>query len=199
MQVNIALDKENVSQAQTIRKVWYPYTTGRQTRDAFIFNECIDRFDGDPEDLLKIVEREEGGVTVTVQRMLTIKVDSNNRLRTLATSIGKSIAATYRALIAYTIEKIGDQNNESNEKREVGVSQLAIEKLLQLDRELACCEKTLKEIKVLLKEDIEAYTDDNRAFELLSDRDRSDILESMLPNMSLMERADFLDNYNDDN
>ena len=161
MQINITLDANSVNQAQMIRKAWYPYTTGRQTRDAFIFNECIDRFDGYPEDLLKIVEREEGGVTV--QRMLTINVDSNNRLRTLASSIDQSLDATYRALIAYTIEKIGDQNNESNEKK-----------------------------------DLDAYMDDNRGFELLSDKERNDIFESMLPNMSLLERAEFFEDYNDE-
>ena len=51
---------------------------------------------------------------------------------------------------------------------------------------------------MLLKEDIDAYTDDNRGFELLSDKERNDILESMLPNMSLIERSDFLENYNDE-
>lgn len=113
MQINVALDENNVNQAKTIREAWYPNTTVRQTRDAFIFNDALDRFGGKAEDLLPIIEKEDG--KSTVQRMLTIKADSNERLKTIAASIEKSIAATYRAIISYTIGSLGDVAIETKE------------------------------------------------------------------------------------
>ena len=49
MQINVALENNSYEQAEIIRKKWYKTTTAQQTRDAFIFNECVDRFSGEPE------------------------------------------------------------------------------------------------------------------------------------------------------
>ena len=46
MQINVALENNSDEQAEIIRKKWYKTTTAQQTRDAFIFNECVDRFSG---------------------------------------------------------------------------------------------------------------------------------------------------------
>ncbi len=147
MQINIALEKNNDEQAATIREAWYPNTTSRQTRDAFIFNNCIDRYKGKPEDLFPIIERDEGNATV--QRMLTIKNESNERLKTIALAINKSIAATYRAIIAYTIENLDVTESEEKATEPVGVSQLLMEKVAKLEKQLEACNQTLKEIKEL--------------------------------------------------
>lgn len=152
MQINVALDENNVNQAKTIREAWYPNTTVRQTRDAFIFNDALDRFGGKAEDLLPIIEKEDG--KSTVQRMLTIKADSNERLKTIAASIEKSIAATYRAIISYTIETLGDIATETKEvKTEIGATQLVKEKVLLLEKQLAACNQTMEEIKRILEEE----------------------------------------------
>ena len=74
--------------------------------------------------------------------MLTIKADSNERLKTIAASIEKSIAATYRAIISYTIENLG-----TIAKTEIGATQLVKEKVLLLEKQLAVCNQTMEEIK----------------------------------------------------
>ena len=147
MQINIALEKNNDEQAATIRGAWYPSTTARQTRDAFIFNNCIDRYKGKLEELLPYIERDEG--SITVQRRLTIKNESNERLKTIASAINKPIAATYRAIIAYTLDNLNVAENEEKTTESVGVSQLLIEKVALLEKQLDACNQTLKEIKEL--------------------------------------------------
>ena len=151
MQINVALEENNDKQAKEIREEWYPNTTARQTRDAFIFNDCIDRFAGNPEELLAIIERDGG--KPTVQRMLTIKADSNERLKTIASSIERSITATYRAIITYTIERLGNVDAESTGvKNEIGVIQLVKEKVALLEKQLLACNQTMEDIKKLIEE-----------------------------------------------
>ena len=86
MQINVALENNSDEQAEIIRKKWYKTTTAQQTRDAFIFNECVDRFSGEPEDLIPYIGKDEG--STIVQRRLTIKSESNDRLKTIAAAIG---------------------------------------------------------------------------------------------------------------
>ena len=52
MQINIALTDNNPEQAETLRSQWYPSASSQQIRDSFIFNEVIDRFQGDPVEVL---------------------------------------------------------------------------------------------------------------------------------------------------
>lgn len=148
MQINIALEKNNENQAKLLRDTWYPNTTSRQTRDAFIFNDAIDRFDAKlMEELPAIIERDNG--YETVQRMLTIKQESNKKLEDIAASIGCSKTATYRAIIAYWIDKIdvADRKEKPTESEEI--SQLLIVKVALLEKQLAACTQTLKEIREL--------------------------------------------------
>ncbi len=149
MQINIALSVRNPLQAEEIRRDRYPNTTAKQIRDAFIFNGCIDSFDGNVKDLLPFIEADTG--KETVQRMLTIKQESYNRLKDLAGILNKPIAATYRAVIEYTIHAIREKGIQSNPLKTVGVDRLVIEKVSLLEKQLSDCHNTLKEIYKLME------------------------------------------------
>lgn len=149
MQINIALDQDNESQAKSLRGDWYPNTTSRQTRDAFIFNDAVDRFDAKfMDELPEIIERDSD--KATVQRMLTIKQESNKKLEDIAASIGASKTATYRAIIAYWVDKIGVTEKEEKPAESEEMSQLFV-KVALLEKQLAACNQTLKEIKELME------------------------------------------------
>lgn len=154
MQINVALSENNVEQAAIIRSAFYPNTTAKQTRDAFIFNECIDRYNCSADELLSIIEEDNDK---TQQRMLTIKADSNERLKTIAACIGKSIAATYRAIIKYTIENLSSEKADfskvktDSEAAKVSQFLLVSEKVELLEQQLKACSVTMKEIKKLLE------------------------------------------------
>ena len=149
MQINVALENNSDEQAEIIRKKWYKTTTAQQTRDAFIFNECVDRFSGEPEDLIPYIGKDEG--STIVQRRLTIKSESNDRLKTIAAAINKPLASTYRAIIAYTIDNLPTTEDNENMAEPVGVSQLLMEKIALLEKQMEACNQTLKEIKDLTK------------------------------------------------
>lgn len=149
MQINVALENNSDEQAEIIRKKWYKTTTAQQTRDAFIFNECVDRFSGEPEDLIPYIGKEEG--STIVQRRLTIKSESNDRLKTIAAAINKPLASTYRAIIAYTIDNLPTTEDNDNTAEPVGVSQLLMEKIALLEKQMEACNQTLKEIRELTK------------------------------------------------
>lgn len=152
MQINIALSHNNAAQAEQIRASWYPGSTARQTRDSFVFNTAIDRFKSNPEVLLPIIESEEG--SAVAQRMLTIKAESAERLKTIASAIGKPAAATYRAIIKYTIEHLDNSSTDDDEQNvdlSADVSQLIMEKLGKLEKQLEECNNTRLEIVQLLK------------------------------------------------
>ena len=148
MQINVALENNSDEQAEIIRKKWYKMTTAQQTRDAFIFNECVDRFSGEPEDLIPYIGKDEG--STIVQRRLTIKSESNDRLKTIAAAINKPLASTYRAIIAYTIDNLPATEDEEKTAEPVGVLQLIMEKVAQLEKQMEACNQTLKEIKELI-------------------------------------------------
>lgn len=149
MQINVALENNSDEQAEIIRKKWYKTTTAQQTRDAFIFNECVDRFSGEPENLIPYIGKDEG--STIVQRRLTIKSESNDRLKTIAAAINKPLASTYRAIIAYTIDNLPTTEDNENMAEPVGVSQLLMEKIALLEKQMEACNQTLKEIKELTK------------------------------------------------
>lgn len=149
MQINVALENNSDEQAGIIRKKWYKTTTAQQTRDAFIFNECVDRFSGEPEDLIPYIGKDEG--STIVQRRLTIKSESNDRLKTIAAAINKPLASTYRAIIAYTIDNLTTTEDNETTAEPVGVSQLLMEKIALLEKQMEACNQTLKEIKELTK------------------------------------------------
>jgi len=151
MQINTALDHENENQAKVLRGVWYPNTTSRETRDAFLFNDALDRFDAKfIDELPKIIARDkERAIT---QRMLTIKTTSNKKLEALAASIGASKAATFRSIIAFWVDKVGVIGKEEEKPaKSEETSQLLMVKIALLEKQLTACTQTLKEIKELTK------------------------------------------------
>ena len=142
MQINIFFNKNSAEQAETIRQAWYSTTSSNQTRDAFIFNECIDHFEGDPTELLDYLEEDEENETI--QRKVTIKSQSNEVLKSIAAAINKPVSTTYRAIIAYTIDHLSDTKDKEKTAETAEVSRL-------LKAKIALMEKTLQEIKELIK------------------------------------------------
>lgn len=153
MQINIALNRNNEKQASVLREAWYANTNARETRDSFIFDTAISKFDARlMNELLPIIERDSG--LETVQKMLTIKQDSNKKLENIATALGRTKTATYRAIIAYWIDRIGVIEEkvklDCKERTDESKSQLLIVKVALLEKHLADCSKMLNEIKKLI-------------------------------------------------
>lgn len=146
MQINIKLDKDNVEQAMIYRTIKYPNTTVQQIRDSFIFNECIDNFYSSPSVLISIIDRDKG--KATVNRMITIKPESYERLKTIAEGINRPISATYRAIIALTVENLDKDINIRKPTESEKVLHRIIEKVTQLEQQLGECNKSLEEIKL---------------------------------------------------
>lgn len=149
MQINIFFNKNSAEQAEIIRQAWYSTTSSNQTRDAFIFNECIDHFEGEPEELLNYLEEDEDNETV--QRKVTIKSQSNEVLKNIAAAINKPVSTAYRAIIAYTIDHLPDKKDEDKMAESAGVPQLLKVKISLLEKQIEACNQTLKEIKELTK------------------------------------------------
>ena len=72
-------------------------------------------------------------------------------MKTIAAAINKPLATTYRAIIAYTIDNLPATEYEENTAEPVGVSQLLMEKIALLEKQMDACNQTLKEIKELTK------------------------------------------------
>ena len=151
MQMNLGVDVNNRQQADQLRRTYFPNTSSKQTRDSFIFDQCITSFKDDPKELLPFIEDDEK--TEKVQRMVTLKSETNSRLRTIAGSIGKPIATTFRAIIAYSIAHIDDDFvEEVKPVNNAGVLQLIGEKIELLQTQIDASNRTLDEIKLLLVE-----------------------------------------------
>ena len=152
MQINIALTDNNPEQAETLRSRWYPSASSQQIRDSFIFNEVIDRFQGDPVEVLADCFRNDDD-SRTAQRRITLRQDTNERLRTIASVANKPIAATLRALIAHAVDNlaVGDAKEQVEAQSDAAQLQLLNEKIAQLERQLKVCTKTLEDIKRLAK------------------------------------------------
>lgn len=153
MQINVALSKNNKNQAEMLRKVHYPNTNANQTRDAFIFNQCIDRFADDMQVLEVYLKRD--AELETVQRMVTIKAESYERLQTISKLLHASLAATYRSIIAYSVDRIAGDGPELekltvDESSSILLQQIVKEKIVLLEAQLAECRQTMAEIKELL-------------------------------------------------
>ena len=149
MQINVLVEKNSDEQAQILRERWYPPTSSDRIRDAFIFNDAIDRFQASPVVLLDYIDR--GEETETIQRKVTIRSTSYDRLKTIAAAINKPVTTTYRAIIAYTIDNLPDIEGREKNVEPVGVSQLLVEKIALLERQMMVCNQTLNEIKDLIK------------------------------------------------
>ena len=158
MQINISLDKDNIQQAATLRSAWFQNCTVRQVKDAFIFDQSISRFDAEPSDLLPFFHSGE-----IVQRMITIKAETYQRLKEIAAVLEKPMAATLRAIIAYTIAQLSDNPPKTN--TQISPSTLAVlrEKLLLLEQQAEACNNTIAAIKSLITEE-EAENDITNTF-----------------------------------
>ena len=152
MQINIALTDNHSEQAETLRSQWYPSASSQQIRDSFIFNEVVDRFQGDPVEVLDDYFRNDDD-SRTAQRRITLRQDTNERLRTIASVANKPIAATLRALIAHAIDDlaVGDAKERVGAQADAAQLQLLNEKIAQLEKQLEACSKTLEDIKLLAK------------------------------------------------
>lgn len=152
MQINIALTDNNSEQAEVLRSQWYPSASSQQIRDSFIFNEVIDRFQGDPVEVLADYFRSDDD-SRTAQRRITLRQDTNERLRTIASVTNKPIAATLRALIAHAVDNfaVTDAKKQAEAQTDATQLQLLNEKIAQLEKQLEACTKTLEDIKQLAK------------------------------------------------
>ena len=152
MQINIALTDNNSEQAEILRSQWYPSASSQQIRDSFIFNEVIDRFQGDPVEVLADYFRSDDD-SRTAQRRITLRQDTNERLRTIASVANKPIAATLRALIAHAVDNLSATDAKKQAEAQTDATQLQLlnEKIAQLERQLKACTKTLEDIKQLAK------------------------------------------------
>lgn len=151
MQMNMALQVDHRNQAEQLRRKYFPNTTPKETRDSFIFDFCVASFQADPKELLPFIENDE--ISEKVQRMITLKTSTNARLRTISGSIGKPIAATLRAIIAWSIFHIDDESaQEVKPVSNAGVLQLVCEKIQLMETQEAALQRTLGEIKELLAE-----------------------------------------------
>lgn len=151
MQINVALAKNSHEQAAAIRQAYYPNTTANQTRDAFIFNVCIDQFAEAPEILREYLENDQQ--SETLQRMVTIKAESYSRLKSIAASLDASIASTYRSIIAYTVRKIaGCDVKPKADKAADSIKQILKENVSLLEAQLRECRKTLSALQALIAE-----------------------------------------------
>lgn len=151
MKLNVALDSLNKKQAQQLRTAWYSdNTTANQIRDSYIFQQCVDRFEDDIEALSPYIETDPP--YGTTQRMLTIREGSYKRLETLAAALNTSLAAGFRAIIAYQVAHVKNSVNmaavisENTEK-----TQLLTAKISLLEAQLGACNKTIAEIKALVQ------------------------------------------------
>lgn len=152
MQINIALTDNNSEQAEVLRSQWYPSASSQQIRDSFIFNEVIDRFQGDPVEVLADYFRSDDD-SRTAQRRITLRQDTNERLRTIASVANKPIAATLRALIAHAVDNLAvtDAKKQAEVQTDATQVQLLNEKIAQLEKQLEACTKTLEDIKQLAR------------------------------------------------
>ena len=147
MQINIALTDNNPEQAEILRGQWYPSASSQQIRDSFIFNEVIDRFQGDPVEVLADYFRNDDD-SRTAQRRITLRQDT-----TIASVANKPIAATLRALIAHAVDSLAVDDAKEQVEAQSDATQLQLlnEKIAQLEKQLAACTKTLEDIKRLAK------------------------------------------------
>lgn len=151
MQINVALQSNHRMQADLLRKAYFPNTTSAETRDSFVFSRSIESFQGDMEELLSFIEKDVGGSYV--QRMITMKNETYARLKSLSVSLERPIAATFRAIIAWSVAHIDDDTvGEVKPICNAGTLQLLYEKIQLLETQIETSHKTLDEIKRLLEE-----------------------------------------------
>lgn len=139
MQINIRLPDSFSGYANELRTRYFGSSaTSNQYRDSFVFSQAIDRFEGDPKELLGFVNSEP---ELKNQRMLALKQNTYSKLESISKTLGCSVASAYRAIICYTV-KTKTSNKKSYSDLEVKIS--------LLEKQLADCQETLSQIKECL-------------------------------------------------
>ena len=131
---------------------WDLSASTQQMRDSLIVNEVMDRFQGDPVEVRADYVRSDDDAR-TAQRRITLRQDTNERLRTISSVANKPIAATLRALIAHAVDNLAvtDAKKQAAAQTDTTQLQLLNEKIAQLEKQLEACTKTLEDIKQLAK------------------------------------------------
>ena len=140
MQINIKLPDSFSGYANELRTRYFGSSaTSNQYRDSFVFSQAIDRFEGDPKELLlDFVNLEQD---LKNQKMLALKQNTYSKLESISKTLGCTIASAYRAIICYTVQ------TKTSTKR--SYSDLEV-KISLLEKQLADCQETLSQIKECL-------------------------------------------------
>lgn len=150
MQLNVSLSEQSHEQAKLLRAAYYPGKSPQQIRESYLFSECISNFSDDINVLSPYIDNELP--CSTIQRMLSIKHEALERLQTIAAALNASQAATYRAIIAYSVDHINDsmdkpKNDLENTQKN---AQLLTAKIALLGARLSECNEIMAEIKALM-------------------------------------------------
>ena len=139
MQINIKLSDNFIDYAKELRTRYFGSSaTSNQYRDSFVFSQAIDRFEGDPKELLDFVNLD---LDLKYQKMLALKQNTYSKLESISKTLGCTIASAYRAIICYTVQ------TKTSTKR--SYSDLEV-KISLLEKQLADCQETLSQIKECL-------------------------------------------------
>ena len=140
MQINIKLSDNFIDYAKELRTRYFGSSaTSNQYRDSFVFSQAIDRFEGDPKELLlDFINSEQD---LKHQKMLALKQNTYTKLEAISKTLGCTIASAYRAIICYTVQ------TKTSTKR--SYSDLEV-KISLLEKQLADCQETLSQIKECL-------------------------------------------------
>lgn len=140
MQINIKLSDNFIDYAKELRTRYFGSSaTSNQYRDSFVFSQAIDRFEGDPKELLSDFVNSE--LDLKNQKMLALKQNTYSKLESISKTLGCTIASAYRAIICYTVQ------TKTSTKR--SYSDLEV-KISLLEKQLADCQETLSQIKECL-------------------------------------------------
>ncbi len=141
MQINIKLSDNFTDYAKELRTRYFGSSaTSNQYRDSFVFSQAIDRFEGDPKELLLDFVNSEPDLKN--QKMLALKQNTYSKLESISKTLGCTIASAYRAVICYTVQTKAPTNMKSYSDLEVKIS--------LLEKQLADCQETLSQIKECL-------------------------------------------------
>lgn len=151
MQLNILLDQDSQEQAKLLRAAYYPGKSSRQVRDSYIFGHCVMDYDDDFKALETYIANELP--CSTSQRMLSISQQAYDRIREIATTLGTSMAATFRAIIAYSVEHINsdtDSEPKAQDRNSAEMAETLLAKLSILETKSIELTQGIAEIKALL-------------------------------------------------
>jgi len=140
MQINIKMSKELLDCAPLLRNSFFGTSSSKEYRDSFVFARAIDDFNSSPEVLTSYLNIEDD---LTIQKMLSLRQNTYDKLVSLSKMLDCSIASIYRAIIQYTKDNLGA-------KKEENTNQELLIKISLLEKQLSDCQQTLTAIKEFL-------------------------------------------------